>query len=383
MKTGFVSYIIFEAIVFYIFSFSSGKLWQTVDNLIHHVIHTVSSSDLDNIQSELLQFPEQFALGLQCVFSYQDTVKLSSAANKSTGSGDNACNKNEQSQTAKPGVPQKFMNIDKVSDIESRTGLSKKINSRKNFNQNSIGSTGSHDSSSGQSDHSDNSESQNRTVTIFRHDMSSAASCQDEGSSGSCVNDKTVVLRNKFCSPTELTFFSNKLDDSQTSPFNNCSKSSEESSSSPYNADLSCSISSKLSKESHGLKSFSKTDESRQKVEMNINLSESKAYQYDQNKIKNKLDDFCYALQDYGKSDSTKPDCVSEKYSTSSLKQSVVRREPGQSVEGEPREKCSRDQKPSNSIFRQDVPKPTKELNHLKWVCLTDDKIGIVVVYFR
>ncbi|XP_060569585.1 inverted formin-2-like [Ruditapes philippinarum] len=341
---------------------NSGKLWQTVDNLIHHVIHTISSSE------------PYLHLVYKCVFAYQDTVKMSSAASKQTGSGENACAPNELGQISKPCVPHKFTNNNNVVDIERRSGLSKNINSRKNFNQNSIGSTGSHNSSSGQSDQSDNSESQNRTVTIFRHNMSSAASCQNDVSSGSGVNDKTVVVRNKYCSPTELTFFSNKLDDSQTSPFNNCSKSSLESSSSPYNADLSCSISSKLSKESQGHKTFNKTDESKPQCQMNINMSESKAYEYDQNKIKNKLDDFCYGLQDNRTSSST-PVCTTGRYSASTLKQSDGRREPGQSVHREPGEKCSGNQKPSNSIFRQKVPKPTRELNHLKWICLTDDKI--------
>ncbi|XP_053400207.1 formin-J-like isoform X2 [Mercenaria mercenaria] len=351
---------------------NSGKLWQTVDNLIHHVIHTMSASDLDNIQAELLQFPEQFALGLQCVYSYQDTVKMSSATSRSTGSGGNMCAPEGFSQTSKQCLPQTYTDNQNVGNTATRgNGMRGNINLRQNFNHNSLGSTGSHNSSSasGQSEHSDNSESQNRTVTIFRHNMSSAASCQDDASSASGVNDKTVVLRNKFCSPTELTFFSNKLDDSQNSPLNNCSKSSEDSSSSPYNADLSCSISSRLSKESHGNKTFNKSDESKQ-CGMNINLSESKAYQYDQNKIKNKLDGFGCSVQK-----DIKLNCEKSLHTGNCHPESSLKQREGKSVWGAQSGKCYRDQKPSNSIVRQELPKPTQELRHLKWISLTDDKI--------
>lgn len=349
-----------------------------MDSLIHHVVHTMKSCDLDNIQAELMQFPEQFALGLQCVCSYQETVKMSSAANKRAGSENSAQDNSHRVWPLQDTLMQqtftKGQNAVNVVETGSRMGAGRCTNfgsgirtNPGHHRQNSIGSTGSQNSSnlSGNSESGDNNGSQNRTVTIYRHNMSSAASSHDDTSSAGGSNN-TVVLRKKFCSPTELTFFSNKLDNSQNSPVNNCSKSSCGSACSQQNADFDYSISSKLSKESQGDRTFDKSDESKQ-CEMNINFSESKANEYNQNKVKNKLDGFYSSEQETKKKNVLKSDNYSEK----SMGHQV-----GRAFRGAHMGKFYRDQKRSNSIVRQELPKPTKELNHLKWITLSDDLIG-------
>lgn len=341
--------ISYQLVVYHVFS---AKLWQTVDNIVHHVVHTTDSC-IESAQSDIRQFPEQFGLGMQCVFSYQEAVKLSSSSIESGISSGKSSQSSTDNRVQKTSYQARCQTMD--------NGKSQHVSTRKNDS----GSSGnSCDNSCGSHD---NSESQNRTVTIFRHNSTD----QEDSTSGcNSLDDKTVIVKNKYYSPTELTFFSNKLSDSTSSPLNDCSKSNYDRGSicPPCNEDMSSSISSKLS--CHGNNTYSKSD-SNDCLGMNINLPENKAYEYDQKKVKDKL----LTMYSLSPSDS-KLGNKSLSSTPGQTKKNNDMLKVGNSVQSANDRPAYTDVKYVNSMKRPDVPKPTRPLSHFKWISLPDDKIG-------
>ncbi|KAL4230347.1 Inverted formin-2 [Mactra antiquata] len=341
-----------------VYSDNSAKLWQTVDNLVHHVIHTMESNKLDTIQSDLQQFPEHLGLGIQCLLSYQSTAKLKTMSSVESGiSSSKSCPSADDNDNGR-----KCNNLQSSVCKMDQTHV---VIAAEESKHDTLGSSGnSYESNS--SSH-DNSQSQNRTVTIFRNDSTNK---ENLTSSSSSVNDKTVILKERYCSPTELTFFSNQFNETSSPLLNDCSRSgyNGESVYSPCNDENNSSISSKLS--SHGNKTYDKSD-SNDFLGMNINLPENKAYEYDQQKVKDKL------LSLY----SLSPEDKSEIWSGCSLKGRMfgMRNKCTMGVGGVTKSPSDRemftDIKYVNSIVRPDVPEPTKPLHSLKWITLPDEKI--------
>ncbi|KAL3880229.1 hypothetical protein ACJMK2_032478 [Sinanodonta woodiana] len=50
---------------------NSEYLWQTLDCIVHHIVHTCDVARLDDLQSDLHKLPDQVYLGLKCVHSYR------------------------------------------------------------------------------------------------------------------------------------------------------------------------------------------------------------------------------------------------------------------------------------------------------------------------
>ena len=183
------------------------KLWQTVDSLIHHVVHTMSSPNLSNIQSVLNRLPEEIQFGLQCIQTYQNRKSTSSLQSSQSSSSVTSKRDSKSSLTSKR---------DSKSSLKSKRDSQGSVNSKRgsktslgSINKPNIGSTPKSvtfcDDNKNQSESANfsaNSDSlspnsssaiQNRTVVLNRledNDQIGAYSSSDH----SGINDKTVVL---------------------------------------------------------------------------------------------------------------------------------------------------------------------------------------------
>ena len=199
------------------------KLWQTVDNLIHHVVHTMSSPNLTNIQSVLHKLPEELQQGLQCIQSYQDRkasaslTSLHSTASQNSKYGsktslnskrdsksslkskrDSQCSvgskrssRGSVSSLNKPNIPKSVTFLDETSNQSGCANYSNSSNQSASANYSNSSNQSASANYSANSDSfssSDQSGPQNKTVVLNKLGESS----QSQNSSG--VNDRTVVL---------------------------------------------------------------------------------------------------------------------------------------------------------------------------------------------
>lgn len=334
------------------------KLWQTLDDVIHHVVHSINGGDLDSVCSEVHKLPGQLSLALQCVLSYEKTLSTSSPKKVET---ENSSQKSPNTLTQSVLGSGDSGSGDPDSQLEEQSTLGAQSNS-----------------------HSD-SASRNQTVTSAVE--LAAATC----GRSLVVKDEAEMVRRNVCSPTDITFFSNRMDSTVTSPTDNMATSGDKSNlqsaggklnndscktkasgdhsnqlhsnsnlsnsnhstqahcSSGYNSSI-CSI---LSKNASRMVTHEKNPVEKDEPKMNINLSESKIYCQD--KLGNKLAGFYESVKLHsspvGKTGAwTQQDCY---------------------MKGE-----FRDRKLSNQIEKQTGPAPSKLLNPFKWIVLDDGKIG-------
>ncbi|WAQ97742.1 INF2-like protein [Mya arenaria] len=342
-----------------VYSEHSSKLWQTLDELLHHVVHTVSERNLDNLQSELCQLPEHLHLGLQCVSSYQATVDASSTGSKIASADSTNPNilrkmfSGSKLKQASNRKPLKETDIHEMKGIDDANGLSQadKHSTEKNsdmfVSKLCVNLQGYNSSES----------SQNKTLTSTGNNSTMMAR-SNIPFIDTTTGDKTVVQPPQLFSPSDLTFFSNQMDGTNSpdthEATNNCSKSlsnqSAESNTSPHTNNCSNSISSKLSKLSAGNQTSKVPTPEISKPQMNINVPEVKDFVYDQN---NKLGNICLPEVLESLSNMKK-----EKLDSSSFCKDLLTR------------------KQNNQIERQMCQAPGKPLCTLKWVILDDERIA-------
>lgn len=334
------------------------KLWQAVDDLIHHIVHSVNPENLNSLQADMPRLPDQLSLALQCVLSYEKTLSAKHVGFEETTTG--KC----------------------VENIERKKLWTKMSMKRCSSGNDSTSKT------DGKSDNSNTSNcsegvSQNVTVTSQGNNVTSRMEASGP-SEGSGTIEETVIIKQNFCSPTDITFFSNKIvDSSDISPTSNisdnCNKqkgtvcfgsvavvagasnhSNQLHSNCNHGKDNS-SISSELSKQGSTDKTFNIFPDN-SKPGVNINIPECKAY--DQNKVGTKLSTWSETL----KVDALKIRVLTDK-------------------ENYGNKKCSSDhhdffdtefrrRKLSNKIEKETGPVPNKLLTSFKWITLDDDRLG-------
>ncbi|KAK3599960.1 hypothetical protein CHS0354_012607 [Potamilus streckersoni] len=87
---------------------NSEYLWQTLDCLVHHIVHTCDVARLDDIQSDLQKLPDQVHLGLKCVHSYR---QLGDSGVSGCSANSNCCQNHSNVSQKKTSACQNQWNI--------------------------------------------------------------------------------------------------------------------------------------------------------------------------------------------------------------------------------------------------------------------------------
>ena len=191
----------------------SVKLWQTVDNLIHHVVHTMSSPNLTSIQSVLHKLPEEIQQGLQCIQSYQN--RKSSASLTSLHSNTSQSSKHgsktslnskrdsksslkskrdsQSSLSSKRGSRGSVSSLNKPNIAKSVTFQDETSNQSGSANYSNSGNQSASANYSANSDSTPDSHNGVQNETIVLNKLGESSQSQNSAYS-SGVNDKTVVL---------------------------------------------------------------------------------------------------------------------------------------------------------------------------------------------
>lgn len=301
---------------------------------------------------EVQRLPEQLGLALQSVDMYEKKTSTSVTAKQDSGSGDSHPDKlkvqRESGEKAGPDNLQDNLQIECAENNDSN-----------NF---------------------DDGSSQNKTVTASAsNSLGNSHTC---GEAEDCVHDKTYVKPTTVFSPTDITFFSNIIDDTVVSPTFNVTENRDEkygkaddkavvtgdgchrninhgdSDLDPVNGSSICSV---LSRQASCGKSFNSHTPDFLRGGMNINIPEDKVFTYDQNKIGNKLTWLGESLKKanfnaYFSSDTVTTDCQKSWKACS--------------------DDIQHGRKLSNKIERKTGQVPNKPMNHFKWIVLEDNTIG-------
>lgn len=174
------------------------KLWQTVDNLIHHVVHTMTSSKLTNIQSVIHKLPEEIQQGLQCIQLYQNRKNSSSLQSLHSNSSLSSKTSLNSKRDSKTSLKSKR---DSQSSLSSKRGSKGSVcsvnkpnisNQSKSvtFKDSSCNQSGNANSSANSDSYTSGSHSAIQNTTVILNRLGEHCSSGEHKS----VNDKTVVV---------------------------------------------------------------------------------------------------------------------------------------------------------------------------------------------
>ena len=263
------------------------KLWQTVDNIIHHLVHTMNTPSLNSIQSVLNKLPEEIQQSIQCIQAYQNRKTCSSLQSLQSDSPLSKHGSKSSLSSKRSSKSSLSSKRDSKSSLTCKRDSRGSISSINKPNQSKSVTFSDCSGDQSSSFYSSNaSANQNRTIVLNKLGNSSNNASGNSDESG--VNDRTVIL-------------SQNLSDSKNESARSsvCSQDSLEASKDSYSLPRveSCRYSSNKSPDESNDSNQSSLSECRSPSmshrndnnSRNINITEEKAMNYNQNKVGSQL----------------------------------------------------------------------------------------------
>ncbi|KAH3833188.1 hypothetical protein DPMN_106491 [Dreissena polymorpha] len=333
-----------------VYSCHSGKLWQTVDDLVHHTVHStdaggmarLTSGGVSKLTNGLQPLPDQLDHGLQAKCGV--TSQNAKCSVTSQCAPENRFGSTHGADPSKDRCGEQLSNKQKCNEATPTNVLS----------------------CEGLDDDISSSSSQNRTVTNENWTVKEP-SLVNALSDGSL---KPALPRMCSISPTDLTFFSSQTTKGKNSfrtclnvEANNCSKTSSDTSVNIQNTFSNRTI---VSQGDGSIgEACSNSQKSQQclisnKLQMNINVPECKGHVYPDSKVSIKIYNLLHEQS------SLAEDITEDMKSLESCLGSGAVSQLGE----------FRGRKQSNAVVRSLGPAPKEPLHPLKWVTLSDERIA-------